>query len=729
MMRTAKSVAMLAVLAALLAGQAGAAHIVVNSDIMPGAPVVWRNTNHYDLQSKVYVQPGATLIIEPGTVIATTTGANQGSLVVCRGAQIFVNGTETDPVIFTSANDVATWAADATHPTGKNPKSGTWREACNEWGSVAVLGRGYISASHYGGVAVNPSLLGADNTKIPDGFNQKRMEGLVVGEGGRPADWTRYGGNDDDDDSGAIHYMSVRYAGEVLGLADELNGLSMGGVGRETDVDHVEIMNNVDDGIETWGGAVNYKYVSIWNVGDDSFDFDEGWRGKAQFGLIVQGYSIDAGQGSGVGDNCFEHDGAEDSDAQPCTTACIYNFTTIGQFEGGDHGTAWRDNARVQYHNCIWMTLGENLVQNDGTDGDGAQGYGYNGTLTWAATWTTPYTYYVDSYPTPNQGPILVGDVPAFYAAQVSGNLAEIKDSIIYDCTYSSGAKDYDGLKKINRDTTGGAIAAEVEVTAGKIMLLKADTGSGLVTEHTIDLNTMNLGTVVDAIGVNKTVGYANWSVLLAAPRDTAANLLKTTASSNCLGSTRKNIKYTTSITWHTTSDAVGVTVAGGSSGAPNNNLVIPYVNGSESPIAAIGYGANVIRGGLSMWPVVSLDPRARNEAAEDRCLPPDDGFYTQVQYVGGFSPDVNWLLGWTASSAYGYHAGQTNPTVSEMTMELKASVLSFKTTAGVQYVIEESGTGHEWTQFAIVDGTGGIVNVADYGTVEGNKLYRVRPL
>jgi hypothetical protein len=80
-------------------------------------------------------------------------------------------------------------------------------------------------------------------------------------------------------------------------------------------------MNNVDDGIEIWGGTVNLKYFSIWNIGDDSFDVDQGWRGKAQFGLIVQGYSLDANQGSGVGDNVFETDGAEDSDAQPVTTA------------------------------------------------------------------------------------------------------------------------------------------------------------------------------------------------------------------------------------------------------------------------------------------------------------------------------------------------------------------------------------------------------------------------
>src|SRR6185295_3466774 len=101
--------------------------------------------------------------------------------------------------------------------------------------------------------------------------------------------------NDDNDNSGGLHYLSLRYGGKVVSLGNELNGLSMGGIGRDTDVDHIDIMNQVDDGIETWGGTVNYKYVNIWNVGDDSFDVDEGWRGKAQFGVIVQGYSNGAG--------------------------------------------------------------------------------------------------------------------------------------------------------------------------------------------------------------------------------------------------------------------------------------------------------------------------------------------------------------------------------------------------------------------------------------------------
>ncbi|MEW6744597.1 MAG: hypothetical protein AB1486_17720 [Planctomycetota bacterium] len=386
-------------LAVALAGGASGAEIKVDADI--STSTTWTSNNTYNLQKQIYVLPGATLTIQAGTIVASDTGLG-GSLAVCKGAQIFVQGTKANPVIMTSKADVATWV-------GGDPKTGTWREAANEWGNLTIMGAGYISENAIPG-----------NVPHPDPDNVADMEGLVRG----PAT-DRYGGGDDDDDSGSISYLSLRYGGKVIGLNNELNGLSLGGIGRETDIHHVDIMNNVDDGIEIWGGTVNLTYVSIWNVGDDSFDIDQGWRGKAQFGLLVQGYSLDAAQGSGVGDNCLETDGAEDSDWQPVTTTAIYNFTVIGQPVDGDHGTAWRDNARVQYHNSIFMDIGEQVVKFDNVDGDGGNGYGFNGTLSWPATWTTDY----DAAPPHANDPPNWGD---FYKSQTSGKLAEIRDSVFF---------------------------------------------------------------------------------------------------------------------------------------------------------------------------------------------------------------------------------------------------------------------------------------------------------
>lgn len=379
---------------ALGAGMTGAAHaadILVTSDI--AVSTTWTANNTYNLQTQIYVLPGATLTIEAGTVVASTTNIG-GSLAVARGAKIFVLGKQDNPVIMTSQADVATWV-------GGNPKTGTWREAVNEWGNLTLMGSGFISENAVGG-----------NVPTPNAANVGAMEGLVAAFPGDTK--VLYGGGNDDDNSGTIKYLSLRYGGKVVALNNELNGLSLGGIGRETDIHHVDIMNNVDDGIEIWGGTVNLKYVNIWNIGDDSLDIDQGWRGKAQFGLIVQGYGANAAQGSGVGDNAIETDGAEDSDWLPVTTGLVYNFTVIGQPIDGDQGTAWRDNARMQYRNCIFMDLGEELVKLDNIDGDGAHGYGFGGTLSWADTWTTPATF-----STLNQ-------------AQTNGNLAEIKDSVFY---------------------------------------------------------------------------------------------------------------------------------------------------------------------------------------------------------------------------------------------------------------------------------------------------------
>ncbi|MCB9896919.1 MAG: hypothetical protein H6825_02830 [Planctomycetes bacterium] len=395
----------LAMVGAAFITSAEAAEILVSSNI--STSTTWTANNTYNLQGQIYVLPGATLTIEAGVVVASDPG---GSLAVSKGAKICVLGSQTDPVIMTSKADVATWAPMPGHPTGKNPKTGTWREAANEWGNLTLMGDAFISENATAG-----------NVPTCDPDNVAAMEGLVADFPGDTK--VLYGGGNDDDDSGTISYLSLRYGGKVIGLGNELNGLSLGGIGRETDIHHVDIMNNVDDGVEIWGGTACLSYFNIWNIGDDSFDIDQGFRGKVQFVLIVQGYSLDASQGSGVGDNCFETDGAEDSDWQPVTTTVVYNATVIGQPIDGDQGTAWRDNARVQYRNCIFMDLGEDLVKFDNVDGDGANGYGFNGTLSWADTWTTDWNA---APPTANDCP------PGTYTAQTNGKLAEIRDSVFF---------------------------------------------------------------------------------------------------------------------------------------------------------------------------------------------------------------------------------------------------------------------------------------------------------
>ncbi|MCK6447182.1 MAG: hypothetical protein L6Q99_12400 [Planctomycetes bacterium] len=396
-----KAALLTAVIGAGAAGSANAAEILVTADI--STSTTWTANNTYNLQNQIYVLPGATLTIEPGTLIQSDTGVG-GSLAVCKGAQIFVQGTSAKPVVFTSKADTLTG----------------WHEGVNEWGNLTIMGAAYISENAI-----------ATNTPAPNAANVAPMEGLVAAFPGDTK--VLYGGGNDDDDSGSVSYASFRYGGKVIGLNNELNGLSLGGIGRNTDLHHIEILSNVDDGIEIWGGTVNLKHFSIWYVGDDSLDIDQGWRGKAQNGLIVQGYSANASQGSGVGDNAIEMDGAEQSDYQPVTTGTLYNLTVIGQPIDGDHGTAWRDNCRMQVRNSIFMELGEELVKFDNVDGDGGAGYGFNGTLSWANTWATAYNA------VPAHGnDFTTGTYTTNYPAQVDGNLAEIKDSVFYNNPFAN---------------------------------------------------------------------------------------------------------------------------------------------------------------------------------------------------------------------------------------------------------------------------------------------------
>jgi len=398
-----------------LAGVAKAGNVDVNANI--STSTTWTSNNVYHLKHQIYVLPGATLTIEAGTVVSSFA-ADQGSLAVCRGAQIFALGTRKKPIIMTSENDRATWT--------EGPGTGQWREASNEWGNLTIMGEALISENAIG-----------TNTATCNSANIANMEGLTNGPS-----TDQYGGafgadSDDNDDSGTVQYVSLRYGGKVTGINVELNGLSLGGIGRNTDIHHIDVMNNVDDGVEIWGGTVNLKYINIWNIGDDCFDVDQGWRGKAQFLLLVQGFSTRVAQGSGTGDNVFETDGAEQSDFQPVTTAVIYNATIIGQpgtdsggantaTDGSDHATAWRDNARIQYRNCSFLDIGDRLVSFDNVDGDGGAGYGFNGTLSWAATWTTNFNA-VPPHANDCSSPSTV------YQAQTSGKLAEITDCVFWN--------------------------------------------------------------------------------------------------------------------------------------------------------------------------------------------------------------------------------------------------------------------------------------------------------
>ncbi len=528
-MKMNKSIAVLVAFAGMTIATSANAFTNVSGNIT--TDTTWTKANSpYFLKNPVYVINGATLTIEAGVTVITLP-ADDGGLTITRGAQIFALGTAAEPIILTSAADVATWTGTVFSGPASAPiaittvgdrKTGLSRNVASEWRNLTILGKGVLSGSEFKGVLQGPSTTGAtNNPTVVDGTAQRRMEGLDATTAGGDINNIRYGGNDDNDDSGVLRYVSSRYTGRVLGTGDELNGLSLGALGAETDITHFDIMNNVDDGIEIWGGKVNLKYINIWNIGDDSLDVDQGWRGKVQFGLIVQGVATPASSGSGAPDNAIEMDGGEQSNVQPTTTATIYNMTVIGVPQSPDHATAWRDNANVQFRKSIFIDFLGRLVAHDGTDTDGGKGYTDLATGTFAASPTDStalghflarFTTAYNSYPQYNAGSGIFAPTASFYSAQVDGFLNEISDSVFHKVSLLGAGSGASGDQAV----AAGVLAAGFTSNPAK---------NNVVDNTTLPITSMTRGTAFGSMGSgsNARVGLQNIVALNPIPVTTAA--------------------------------------------------------------------------------------------------------------------------------------------------------------------------------------------------------------
>jgi hypothetical protein len=221
-----------------------------------------------------------TLTIEPGTIIKgeAGTGANATALLIARGGNIVAQGTPSLPIIFTSVADEISQSDIA----AGNFQSPNLDPTVNGlWGGIIVLGKARISPK--------PDATGEVSSVQIEGIPTSDANGL-------------YGGNDDSDNSGIISFVSIRHGGANIGSGNEINGLTLGGVGEMTTINNVEIVANQDDGIEWFGGSVNVSYVSVWNCGDDAIDTDQSWKGELNNFVVI----------SPAG-HCFELDGPEGS--------------------------------------------------------------------------------------------------------------------------------------------------------------------------------------------------------------------------------------------------------------------------------------------------------------------------------------------------------------------------------------------------------------------------------
>lgn len=292
----------------------------------------WTKDKTYRLRGYVYVNSGVTLTIDAGTKI-TSNKDSAGVLVIYRGAKIQAIGTASEPIVFTSRE---------TSP------------APGDFGGIIIAGQARGNGNH-----------------------------LVI-EGGVDAAFSAFGGTNDADNSGTLKYVRIEYAGKAVNPGDEVNGLSLYGVGSGTTIDYVQVIRGLDDAFEFFGGTVNCKHLIAYNCADDDFDMDDGYRGKIQFAMSIKDPAfVDAKTGTNAGDksNNMEVDNVNPANGYllsktPVTSPVLSNFTLIAPNNASGTVTAdygwnmrWRRGAQFVFANSIALggQIGGLRLQEDST--------------------------------------------------------------------------------------------------------------------------------------------------------------------------------------------------------------------------------------------------------------------------------------------------------------------------------------------------------------------------
>ncbi|MDB5270385.1 MAG: hypothetical protein JWP58_3425 [Hymenobacter sp.] len=257
---------------------AGPAAVVLNAQTIT-TNTTWTRNNIYLLNGFVYVENGATLTIESGTIIKGDL-ANKGALIIKAGARIIAIGTPTQPIVFTS-----------NQPAGSRGPG--------DWGGVVLVGNAPTN---------NPA--------------QTQVEGGVNAFYGGPT------ANNPADNSGVMQYVRIEFPGVAFLPNSEINGLTMCGVGSGTTIDHIQVTGSGDDSFEWFGGSVNCKYLIAQAGTDDDFDTDNGFSGRVQFGLAVRNPNR-GDNASGGESNGFESDNDATGTANTPKTSAVFSNMTV----------------------------------------------------------------------------------------------------------------------------------------------------------------------------------------------------------------------------------------------------------------------------------------------------------------------------------------------------------------------------------------------------------------
>lgn len=220
----------------------------------------WTTGTIYILEGRIAVLDGATLTIQPGVIVKGRegTGSNATVLLIARGGKLMAEGRADSPIIFTSV-------ADQILP-GEIASPNLQPTVPGLWGGLLVLGKAPISAA----------------------TDEMQIEGIPVTDLNG-----RYGGSVPNDNSGVLKYISIRHGGANIGEGNEINGLTLGGVGSGTIIENIEVVANDDDAIEWFGGTVNVKNVILWNPFDDGVDTDQAWAGTLDNFIVICGDGTD----------------------------------------------------------------------------------------------------------------------------------------------------------------------------------------------------------------------------------------------------------------------------------------------------------------------------------------------------------------------------------------------------------------------------------------------------
>lgn len=179
----------------------------------------------YLLLGNVFVTDGATLTIEPGTVIIGDYKTN-GTLTISKGSSIIADGKETDPIIFTSNRSV---------------------KKAGDWGGLFILGDAPIN---------------------------KFGNGASINYGLRPTSFENitYGGENAESNSGILRFVRIEFAGKRTKEHGYFSALTLAGVGSETILENIMISYCDGNSFNILGGDVQLdKAVSFRSSSNDYF--------------------------------------------------------------------------------------------------------------------------------------------------------------------------------------------------------------------------------------------------------------------------------------------------------------------------------------------------------------------------------------------------------------------------------------------------------------------------